>query len=808
MTISSTVTKIQYSGNSATTVFAYPFHIGASTEIKCIYTDLSNVETVLVLDTDYTVSGVDNENGGNVTLIGSYAVTPPVNGTLITLKRVITLTQEVDYEENTKFPADTNEKALDKLTKISQQLDEKISRSLLLAESTTVSDLTFPEPTAKKALKWNDNGDALINSTYDFDDIVTDSTTAANDAAASAASAATSATNAATSETNAAASANNASNSASAASTSATSASASATTATNQATASSTSASNAATSATNAANSEAGALAIYGDTMAMNAAVTSATNSATSASNSATSATSSATSAATSASTATTQANNASTSASNAATSASSASTSATNAATSATNASNSAAAAAASAAALPNAVAIGAGKVPVSDGATWSGTSVGAGDLIGVNNLSDVTNVQTALKNIGGTPKSGFPIDASGNYYVTLAYNETTRTVTITPTGATFDVFVDGKKYTFTGAQTKVHTTTQGGHFIYVDNTGTITTSTTSWDLTQTAPIMYVFWDSTNSRGIPFYEWHHAGRDVYLHKRLHNVDGTQIVSGFSASGYTLNTDSDAGVTYAVASGVIADEDIFVTTESLADAGPYTIFWRSGGAGDWQFSKTSTLPFIYSGSTPQYNQYTGATWQMTNVTNTYFYNMWVFATTALPVADITPSPTGSQNIVLIPGQAIYSTVAAAQAETTASLSYGTLPFQEVAPLYEVTLEYKTSYAGTAKVQIKSVTRVVGSRANITAVATSGALLASNNLSDVTDAATARTNLGITSANPSLGTSGIIRTNASAINEDITFVAGGVYENGMTIGPVTINSGKTVTVASGCVWTIV
>jgi hypothetical protein len=53
--------------------------------------------------------------------------------------------------------------------------------------------------------------------------------------------------------------------------------------------------------------------------------------------------------------------------------------------------------------------------------------------------------------------------------------------------------------------------------------------------------------------------------------------------------------------------------------------------------------------------------------------------------------------------------------------------------------------------------------------------------------------------------PSLGTDGIIRTNAKTIAENITFAG---TENGMTAGPVTINSGYTVTVTSGSTWTIV
>lgn len=326
-----------------------------------------------------------------------------------------------------------------------------------------------------------------------------------------------------------------------------------------------------------------------------------------------------------------------------------------------------------------------------------------------------------------GRAEKSGFPVDASGNYLVDITYNETTRTITVTPSGANFDVYVQGQKFNFTGAQTKVHAATQGGHFIYVDSAGVIQTSTTPWNLDQTAPIAFVFWDATNSRGVPFYEWHHAGRDVFLHKRMHDVDGTQIVSGFSMTGHTLSDgSSDAAVTFAIGSGVIADEDIEVTTSALADGGPYWILERAGASGDWQVSRSSVLPFLYSGNILQYNQNTGATWQRTNLTEDYYVNYWVFGVTALPASKISPVPSSTPQVVIVAGQAIHSSQTAATAETLGSLSFGTLPFQEIAPLYQVTLRYNSSapsaYTNTARCAIVAVTRIVGTKAIITQAA--------------------------------------------------------------------------------------
>jgi len=52
--------------------------------------------------------------------------------------------------------------------------------------------------------------------------------------------------------------------------------------------------------------------------------------------------------------------------------------------------------------------------------------------------------------------------------------------------------------------------------------------------------------------------------------------------------------------------------------------------------------------------------------------------------------------------------------------------------------------------------------------------------------------------------PSLGTNSVIRTNAKTIAENITFAG---TENGMSTGPITVNSGYTVTVASGSTWVV-
>ena len=299
--ITAAYTPDVYTGNGSTTVFAYNFKIVDQAHIKVEEVVIATgVRTTLDIGTHYSVSGVGEDAGGNVTM-----VTAPASTKKLVLSLSIPVRQNTNFENQGEYFAEDHEDALDLLTLMVQQAREELDR------------------TPKVTIESGETGDDLIASI--------EADVAA--AAASASAAATSATNAATSATNAATSATAAAASATTASTQATNAATSATNAANSATAAQTAETNAETAETNAAASA-------------SAASTSATNAATSASAASTSATNAATSAtnaANSATTASTAATNAGNSATAAATSATNAATSATNAATSETNAATSA---------------------------------------------------------------------------------------------------------------------------------------------------------------------------------------------------------------------------------------------------------------------------------------------------------------------------------------------------------------------------------------------------------------------------------------------------------------------------------
>lgn len=141
MSVSSTSTKIQYTGDGSTTNFSFPFNLltdaNASVTISptdvTIYFGAAGSE-VVQSSTLYTVNG-PSASPANTIIFNS----APASGTIITIERVKALTQSSRFIDNQPFPASSFELALDKLTMEVQQLQEQLNRSIELYPATTLS---------------------------------------------------------------------------------------------------------------------------------------------------------------------------------------------------------------------------------------------------------------------------------------------------------------------------------------------------------------------------------------------------------------------------------------------------------------------------------------------------------------------------------------------------------------------------------------------------------------------------------------------------------------------------------------------
>ncbi|HCO8616121.1 TPA: hypothetical protein OB849_002140 [Escherichia coli] len=103
MSVPNQTPYIIYNANGLTTVFPFEFYIINSGDIQV---SLNGTPVT----TGFTVSGVGNVSGGDLTFL-----TPPANGTVVMLERVVPTYRLTDYQDNGDLLADTVNKDFDRL---------------------------------------------------------------------------------------------------------------------------------------------------------------------------------------------------------------------------------------------------------------------------------------------------------------------------------------------------------------------------------------------------------------------------------------------------------------------------------------------------------------------------------------------------------------------------------------------------------------------------------------------------------------------------------------------------------------------
>jgi hypothetical protein len=149
MTVAAAAAKAgPYTGNDSASAFAFSFKVFADADIRVVETVIATeVETDLVLNTNYTVSrNVDQDNnpGGTITYkVGGVTTALPST-------KKITIVGDFDYEQPTDIPnggaffANVIENALDRVTMLVKQQQEKLDRAAVVpvSSSYTVEDLS------------------------------------------------------------------------------------------------------------------------------------------------------------------------------------------------------------------------------------------------------------------------------------------------------------------------------------------------------------------------------------------------------------------------------------------------------------------------------------------------------------------------------------------------------------------------------------------------------------------------------------------------------------------------------------------
>jgi len=151
VTVSAQTPIKRSTANGVTTVFPYDFKILAAADLE-----VSLDGVVKTLTTDYTLSGVGDYAGGNVTMLSA-----PANGVTVVRRRNMAYIREVDYQDQGELPTDTLDDDQDAPILMIQQVAEGLSRAVSLPPESSGVSLELPTPGALQYLRWNAAADAL-----------------------------------------------------------------------------------------------------------------------------------------------------------------------------------------------------------------------------------------------------------------------------------------------------------------------------------------------------------------------------------------------------------------------------------------------------------------------------------------------------------------------------------------------------------------------------------------------------------------------------------------------------------------------
>ncbi|MBF0399960.1 MAG: hypothetical protein HQL90_04260 [Magnetococcales bacterium] len=287
----------------------------------------------------------------------------------------------------------------------------------------------------------------------------------------------------------------------------------------------------------------------------------------------------------------------------------------------------------------------------------------------------------------------------------MSLSFDSGTRTLTVSDSGGTLQFWSGGVLYAKSSPQTIQIADTTGTHHIYFDTSGNIqeVTEFTQSFLTTWAYTAAIYWNATAGAAVNIgNELHGSEMDGRTHSYLHATRGTQYDSGLAITPTVVggNGSLDSHAQIAVGSGQIRDEDIAIAISAATAPATLPVIYRSGASGDWYTATTANHCVKTTGTGRlAWNQWTGATWQLTEVTNNNFVLYHIVATNGV-VAQLKS----------LMGQNEYSTINAARTGALteiSSLNTGGLAFTEWRIIGTIIYKTSDSYANAVKAAVQS-----------------------------------------------------------------------------------------------------
>jgi hypothetical protein len=160
MTVNTTNIKSgPYAGNDVADQFSYTFKVFDKNDLIVYETDDSGVQTVLMVDTDYTVASIGVDGGGLITRLAG----PLPTGYEWFIRSNFIAVQDTEFSSQGAFFPDVHEDQFDKSVLLIQQLNESLTRTLQFGVDYSGGLASLPTPVAGRYVRWNATEDGLEN---------------------------------------------------------------------------------------------------------------------------------------------------------------------------------------------------------------------------------------------------------------------------------------------------------------------------------------------------------------------------------------------------------------------------------------------------------------------------------------------------------------------------------------------------------------------------------------------------------------------------------------------------------------------
>lgn len=307
---------------------------------------------------------------------------------------------------------------------------------------------------------------------------------------------------------------------------------------------------------------------------------------------------------------------------------------------------------------------------------------------------ISAITDLQTELDNkvdkeVFEALKEPTGVEDRTQSTLTFAVETNLAKVTIAPKSPAteFNIWTKGEKIVIDELKSITLPDSEGLHIIYFNSDGVLQSSLNpdyndiKFIISEQVIIALLYWDATNKQIVCDGEERHGTiMDGETHAYLHIDRGLVINSGLGLSTFDIgNGSSNAHAQFGVNQGIVADEDLRITINEIIYTTGLPILHRMGTNGDWRkVIQTGFACYRGPNTRLSYNEFTGATWQLSEVDNNSFVLYHIFATTGY-----------TNKIYSIMGQNQYGNSTQARAgavEEISSLLLEGLPTPEIKPI--------------------------------------------------------------------------------------------------------------------------